>query len=627
MMTMKRFLAAPLLTAVVLGVLWTLGLDSVLIKEKRTYEENIRKYNQVQRLILDHHVDTHTVDVLFKSSMKGFVMNLSDSTMSIAGTPLDTLFEGVTITTMRDAVLAFERAYRFLESTNPEEDMDARTDDAVSAIFTSLDPHSVYLEPEVTSAEAEQFAGKFEGIGVQFDIIKDTITVVSAISGGPSERLGIVSGDRIISIDDKSAIGFTNQQVLSNLRGPKGTIVKVQIVRPGMGRPLTFNIERDEIPVFSVDASYMLDKDTGYIKIGNFAATTYDEFMQAMNKLDAAGMKKLVLDLRGNPGGYLVQATRIVGEFFPANTPLVSTKSRHTRYTGDYTTPRNGIFRTLPLIVMVNEGSASGSEIVAGAIQDHDRGLIVGSRTYGKGLVQNQFDLIDKSSVRITISKYYTPSGRLIQKPYIDGRESYAFETYRRSGAKSDAEYFVSNIPDSLVFKTSAGRSVYGGGGILPDHILESDTTRSYVYGFMRQKNLNYDFVRSYLDRNSDRFRTRWSSKFDEFVSDFKLEKADMDAFKAKMIDAGMVLSDTVAVDKAVLQGEQLIIHPANYQKDLWIVEGMLKVELARQVWDTQHFYQAYNKIFDTMLTEAVTLWPEVGDLKTFVDRATPKRN
>lgn len=624
---MKRFLAAPLLTSIVLGALWVSGLDSILVKNKRTYEENIRKYSQVQRLILDHHVAPQVIDVLFKSSMKGFVANLSDSTMVIEGTPLDTLFKDVTITTMRDAVLAFERAYRFLETANPDEDMDARTDDAVSGIFTALDPHSVYLEKEVTSAEAEQFAGKFEGIGVQFDIIKDTITVVSAISGGPSERLGIVSGDRIVAIDDKSSVGFTNQQVLSSLRGPKGTIVTVRIVRPGMSQPLTFKIERDEIPVFSVDAGYMLDSDTGYIKIGNFAATTYDEFMQAMNRLDAAGMKRLVLDLRGNPGGYLVQATRIVGEFFPANTALVSTKSRHARYTGDYKTPRNGIFRTLPLIVMVNEGSASGSEIVAGAIQDHDRGLIVGSRTYGKGLVQNQFDLIDKSSVRITISKYYTPSGRLIQKPYIDGRESYAFETFRRSGARSDAELFVNNIPDSLIFKTGAGRKVYGGGGVLPDHILESDTTRSYVYGFMRQRNLNFTYVRDYLDRHSDSFRARWSTDFDAFVSEFRLGKSDLDAFRAKMINAGMVLSDTIAVDRPVLQGEQLIIHPKNFEKDMPIVEGMLKVELARQVWDTQHFYIAYNKIFDTTLKEAMQLWPEVSELNQYVQRAAAQRN
>ncbi len=625
-MTMKRFFAAPILTTLVLGALWFSGMDSIVLSEKRTYEENIRKFNQVHRLVLDHHVDTHSIDELFKASMVGFVKNLSDSTMNLVGTPLDTLFTNVRVTTLRDAVLAFERAYRYLESKNPNENMDARTDDAVNNIFATLDPHSIYLEPETTSAEAEQFAGKFEGIGVQFDIIKDTITVVSAISGGPSERLGIVSGDRIVAINDKSSVGFTNRQVLQNLRGPKGTIVKVQIVRPGMSKPMTFNIERAEIPVFSVDASYMLDKETGYIKIGNFAATTYDEFMQAMNKLDGAGMKKLVLDLRGNPGGYLIQATRIVGEFFPANTPLVSTKSRHSRYNGEYNTPRNGIFRTLPIIVMVNEGSASGSEIVAGAIQDHDRGLIVGSRTYGKGLVQNQFDLIDKSSVRITISKYYTPSGRLIQKPYIDGRESYAFETSRRSRASSDAQNFVTNIPDSLKFTTRAGRTVLGGGGILPDHILESDTTRSYVFGFMRQKNLNFNFVRDYLDRNSDRFRARWATKFDEFVDNFNVENAELAAFKTKLIEAGMVLSDTVAVDKPVLHGEQLIIHPKTYENDLWIVKGMLKVELARQVWDTQHFFQAYNRIFDNTLREAMTLWPEVQELKTYVELTSRNR-
>lgn len=624
-MTLSRYIAAPVLTIAALAVLWMTGVETVVMVPQRTTQENIQKYMQVSRLVLDHHVEPHTADQIYRASLKGFVSSLSDSTLALGGTPLDTTVTTPRVNNLREAVLAFERAYRYLESVSPNENMGKRTDDAIRGILNELDPHSIYLEPEVTSAEAEQFAGKFEGIGVQFDIIRDSITVVSAISGGPSERLGIQSGDRIVSINEKSAVGFTNQQVLQNLRGPKGTVVKVGIVRPGLREPLLFSIERDEIPVYSVDASYMLDNETGYIKIGNFAATTYDEFMAAVTKLDKAGMKRLVIDVRGNPGGYLVQATRIVGEFFPANTPLVSTRSRHIRYNGEYNTPRNGLFMNLPVIVMVNEGSASGSEILAGAIQDHDRGLIVGARTYGKGLVQNQFDLVDKSSVRITISKYYTPSGRLIQKPYVNGREEYAFETFRRSNASTDAVHFVSNIPDSLTFRTSAGRTVFGGGGILPDHILESDTTRSFVYGFMRQKNLGFTYIRSFLDRNSDGFRATWGSRFEDFLEQYRLDAATMAEFEARMVASGMVLTDTVSVDRPEIRGEQLFIHPDHYRRDLWIVEGMLKGELARQVWSTQHFFQVYNRIFDKTLSEAMTLWPEVENLRSSV-RPTPLR-
>jgi carboxyl-terminal processing protease len=625
-MSFARTLAAPLITASVLGLLYLTGIDGIRLPEQRGAQENIQKFMQVGRLVLDHHVEPHSPNDVWSASLRGFVRDLSDSTFRIAGTPLDTL-RMRPVASLREAVLAFERAYRYLESVNPDEDLDARTDDAIKGILDRLDPHSVYMEPEVTSAEAEQFAGKFEGIGVQFDIIKDSITVVSAISGGPSERLGIQSGDRIVEIDGASSVGFTNPQVLRSLRGPKGTIVRVRIVRPGLDAPLIFNIERDEIPVYSVDAAYMIDPQTGYVKIGNFAATTYDEFMTAITRLEQQGMKRIVVDVRGNPGGYLIQATRIVGEFFPADTPLVSTRSRHVRYNGEYNTPRNGLFRDVPVMVMVNEGSASGSEILAGALQDHDRGLIVGSRTYGKGLVQNQFDLVDKSSVRITISKYYTPSGRLIQKPYVDGREAYAFETYRRNKASTDAANFVSNLPDSLRFRTAGGRIVYGGGGIVPDHILDSDTTRSYVYGFMRQKNLGFQFIRSYLDRNSDAFRGVWADRFDDFNTEFRLDNRTLSDFKTRMIESGMVLTDTVAVDQAVIRGEQLFIHPDLYARDQWIVEGMLKVELARQVWSIQHFYQVYNRIFDKTLTEAMALWPEVGQLRSSTTSTAVPRN
>lgn len=623
-MTIKRFLAPNLIALLVLGVAWTLGYEKVF-KEERTDQVNLQKYIQVQRVILDNHYSEVTVEELYRQSLKALVRNISREDIEIEGTPLDTTFVGVNITNLRDAVQHFERAYRFLASIAPDENMAARTDDAVLGMFSALDPHSIYLEPERSEREQEQFQGRFQGIGVQFDILQDTITVISAISGGPSDKLGIQSGDRIIEINGQSSIGFTNNQVLRSLRGPKGSIVNVTIVRPRHTNPLNFAIERDDIPLYTVDASYMIDDQTGYIKVSHFASTTYDEFMQAMNSLEGSGMKKLVLDLRNNPGGYLIQAFRIVGEFFPANTPIVRTESRHARFVSDYQTQRNGRWTNMPLIVLVDEGSASGSEIVAGAVQDFDRGLIAGRRTYGKGLVQVEYSLVDSSSVRITTSKYLTPSGRLIQKPFVDGREAYAYElAERENDAISDAQHFIQNVPDSLKFTTRLGRQIYGGGGILPDHILQRDTTRSYVFGFMRQRNLNTDFVRSYMDRYGDEVRAKWRNNFAAFVTDFSWENAQIDDLKQRMFKAGMQLTDTVAVDAPVVRGDSLYLNPREFQRDLWILEGSLKAELSRQLWDSQHYFQVFNEIFDITLKEAVQLWGEVNELQAMVQNARP---
>lgn len=617
-MTLRSFLAPNLLVILILGLAWSLGYEKI-VKEQRTDQTNIQKYMQVQRVILDNHFSEMTVDELFKSSLKGFVARLSDEELDIEDTPLDTTFTVLQINNLRESVQYFERAYRYLATVSPDEDLAARTDDAVLRMFSILDPHSNYLEPERSEREQEQFSGKFQGIGVQFDILSDTITVISAISGGPSDKLGIQSGDRIVEIDGKSAVGFTNPQVLQSLRGPKGSIVNVVIRRPNMANPLQFAIERDDIPLYTVDASYMLDETTGYVKVSNFAATTYEEFLTAMANLDADGMEKLVLDLRNNPGGYLIQAFRIVGEFFPSGTPIVSTESRHVRFVSEYATQRNGRYQDMPLIVLVDEGSASGSEIVAGAIQDFDRGLIAGRRTYGKGLVQVEFNLIDNSSVRITTSKYLTPSGRLIQKPFVDGREAYAYELFEReTDALTDAEHFVQNVPDSLVFKTRAGRNIYGGGGVLPDHVLQRDTTRSFVFGFMRQRNLNTEFIRSYLDTYGDEVRSRWSGNFDEFVTDFAWSDAHINDMKRRMVARGLILTDTIAVDKPEFKGDSLYVHPAAFDNDRWILEGSLKSELSRQIWDTQHYFQVFNHIFDVTLKEAVLLWEEVNELKAF---------
>jgi carboxyl-terminal processing protease len=622
-MTFKKFLAPNLVIILILSAAWYFGYERIF-KEERTDQVNLQKYIQVQRVILDNHFNEISISDLYYSSLKGFVRDMENKGLDLKDTPLDTTQTTQTIDNLRLSVQYFERAYRFLASVSPEEDLAARTDDAVLGMFSILDPHSNYLEPERSEREQEQFSGKFQGIGVQFDILQDTITVISAISGGPSDKLGIQSGDRIVEIDGKTAVGFTQTQVLRTLRGEKGTIVEVMVVRPKVSAPIKFSIERDDIPLYTIDASYMLENQTGYLKINNFASTTYDEFMEAMISLEEQGMEKLVLDLRNNPGGYLIQAFRIVGEFFPANTPIVRTESRHARFVSDYQTQKNGRYTELPLIVLVDEGSASGSEIVAGAIQDFDRGLIAGRRTYGKGLVQVEYSLVDESSVRITTSKYLTPSGRLIQKPFFEGRESYAYELYQReSDAMTDAQSFVQNVPDSLKFKTKSGREIYGGGGILPDHILQRDTTRSFVFGFMRQKNLNTNFIRSYMDRYGDDVRANWSDQFDEYITNFKWSDSEVNDFKSKMTDAGLIFSDTVAVDKPVVVGDSLYVNPLDFEKDRWILEGSLKAELSRQLWDTQRYFEVFNEIFDVTLKDAVTLWNEVNELKVYVENSS----
>jgi carboxyl-terminal processing protease len=490
------------------------------------------------------------------------------------------------------------------------------TEEALRGMFATLDPHSVYIEPEISAVDQENFAGKFQGIGVQFNIIQDTITVVSAIAGGPSDQLGIISGDRIIEIEDSSAVGFDNDMVQKALRGEKGTKVKVGIVRPGVDGIQYFTITRDDIPIYTVDASYLLDDETGYIKINRFAATTHDEFMQAMKDLKGEGMQRLVLDLRGNPGGYLGQAIAIAEEFFPAQTPLLSTVSRHSRFNQSYSSRKNGVFVNKPVIVLVDEGSASASEIVSGAIQDHDRGLVVGRRTFGKGLVQQQYQLIDTSMVRVTISRYLTPSGRLIQKPFTEGGgEEYAYEIYRRDdSAKNDAIEFVDHIPDSLKYRTTAGRTVYGGGGIVPDYIIEADTTRSaYMINFALRKRASFEFVRNYLDTKGDEFRSKWENNFEAYRTDFSWSEEELTAFKNLLEDKGMVKKNNLSEPE--FKNDSLFIYPGYFDEVAWMAEGRMKAELARQVWGLPYFYPIVNDVFDSTLDEAKTLWNAVDRL------------
>ncbi|MFN6089848.1 MAG: S41 family peptidase, partial [Cyclobacteriaceae bacterium] len=377
-------------------------------------------------------------------------------------------------------------------------------EDAIAHLLGQLDPHSAYISAKDRISANEDLKGNFEGIGIEFNIFHDTLTVITTLSGGPSEAVGLRSGDKIIKVDDKviASTKLTNLDVQRYLKGPKGSEVKIEVLRKNKKEPITFTIIRDKIPQFSVDASYMVDQEIGYIKINRFSQTTYEEMMEAMVKLKKEGMKKLVLDLQGNPGGYMDQAISVADEFLPAGEKIVFTKGQETKYNENAMATEKGDFEKGDLIVLVNEGSASASEIVSGALQDNDRALVVGRRSFGKGLVQRPFDLNDGSEVRLTISRYYTPSGRSIQKPY-ENSEDYDKDITKRY---KNGEFFTADsvkFNDSLKYKTLNGRTVYGGGGIMPDYFVPLDTTlTSRYFNELSYANVLREYAFNYGDQN-----------------------------------------------------------------------------------------------------------------------------
>lgn len=618
-MSVKKFIAPQLAILLILSAVWLAGIDSVVVKND-SHQDNLHKYLQVQRRVVDNYFGETSLEELYRSSLVGMVKAIEDSTLSIAGTPLDTTAIA-DVGNLRDSYNHYEEAYLYVANNHPEENMSRLVEASIRGMLSNLDPHSVYIEPDESEQIQEQFEGKFQGIGIQFNIIQDTITVVTPISGGPSDKLGILSGDRIIAIDDTSAVGYDNQQVVSRLRGEKGTEVDVTIHRPGNSKDLDFTITRDDIPLTTIDTAYMLDDETGYVKINRFAATTHEEFIESVEKLKNQGMDRIVVDLRNNPGGYLSQAIAISEEFFPRGTKLVSTKSRHTRFDSEVYSRRNGVLKDMPVIALVNEGSASASEIVSGAIQDQDRGLIVGQRTFGKGLVQQQYELIDKSNIRVTISRYYTPSGRLIQKPFDDGNEEYAYEiSHRANNPSMDAVQFKEQVPDSLHYKTKNGRDVFGGGGIVPDIIVQSDSV-SYLYGFMLSNRVDFNFVRDYLDTHGDEFRDKWENDFEGFRKNFTWSEQDQKEFVELMKDEGMVLtaeSEPISVEDDTLQ---ISVDEFNELKPNAFAR--MKAELARQVWGMESFYPVINDHFNAELREAMTLWDAAENLETLVQITT----
>ena len=459
---------------------------------------------------------------------------------------------------------------------------------SIPEILRKLDPHTSYFSAEELKASTDDLNGSFSGIGIQFMLDNDTIGVVEVIPGGPSEKVGIMPGDRIITIDDSVATGenVTNGMVMKRLRGPKGTKVKLGIKRQSSSKLLTFTVTRGDIPVNTVDAYYMIDKNTGYVKINQFGRHTYDEFITAMASLQEEGAKRYIIDLRGNGGGFMEMAVLMANEFLPENMPIVFTKGRYKRDDSEVWSDGNGSFQDAELAVLIDEYSASASEIFAGAMQDNDRGLIVGCRSFGKGLVQKEFILPDSSAIHLTTARYYTPSGRCIQKDYKDGANSYNEELYDRYLHGELYSRDSMKIDKSQIFSTLNGRTVYGGGGIVPDIFVPRDTSGITNYymdifnaGLMERYSFNYC--------NNNRASLNKMEDYKQFL---------------RMAPSDEVLIKDF-VDYAAANGVAPRWYYINLSRDLIVTR--LKALIARDAFGNQAFYPIVNRI-DKTLQEAL---------------------
>lgn len=464
-----------------------------------------------------------------------------------------------------------------------EVDSEKLIEDAIVGMLKQLDPHSVYIPEKELKRMNEPLEGNFEGIGIQFNILNDTLIVVSPISGGPSERLGIMSGDKMIFVEKENiaGTGLKNSDVQKLLRGKKGTIVNVRIKRSNENELIPFAIKRDKIPIFSIDASYMADPTTGYIKVNRFARTTMKEFVKAIDTLKINGAKDLILDLRGNGGGYLNTAFRLADQFLDAGKLIVYTQGDKQRRQ-EYNATRIGTFEKGRLVVLIDEGSASASEIVSGAVQDWDRGMVIGRRSFGKGLVQKPFPLPDGSAIRLTTARYYTPTGRSIQRPYDEGKDKYYKELSRRYESGELMERDSIDFPDSLTFYTPNGRKVYGGGGIMPDIFVPLDTTlNSELNRNLIRRGVYNEFVLNYLNKNRKEMTATYPS-FSSFKSDFKLDDELLDKFFS------------FAKKKKVKESE------ADYLKSKKLIDIQLMALFARNLYSVSAYFEIINELNDS---------------------------
>lgn len=447
-------------------------------------------------------------------------------------------------------------------------------ENSLNDILHNLDPHSTYIPAKKFQNISEEMSGDFEGIGVQYRIIKDSLVVIMPISGGPSEKKGIQAGDRIIAVDGKNItqIKITNDTVMQLLKGPKGSKVQLTVFRPSIHNTLKFDIKRNRIPVYSIDIAYMPKNDIGYIKINRFSATTYDEFVEKTEELKTQGMKKLIIDLRDNGGGYLKAATNLCNDFLDDQAQIVSTIGKNRQKEIIKANNKTRLQNT-ELIILINEYSASASEIVTGAIQDNDRGIIIGRRSFGKGLVQEQLEFRDKSAIRLTVARYYTPSGRCIQKSYAKGYEEYGTDLLKRYSndelINPDSIHFV----DSLKYYTKSGRLVYGGGGIMPDIFVPIDTNHLFAYlNKITAQGLIYQYSFDYIDGKREKLITKYHSP-EFFIKKFNVsEKMMSDLVK-------LASQKGISFDKS------------SYSFSKIIMQNRLKAFIGRGLFDNEAFY------------------------------------
>ena len=502
-----------------------------------------------------------------------------------------------TSTKYLSSITKFRELLEYIENDYVDSvDTETLIEESIEEMLDKLDPHTVYIPSRERELATSQLRATYDGIGVEFNILRDTLYVVNPLNGGPSEKAGIIAGDKIISVDGSgiAGIGLSNREVFDMLRGPRGSEVNVGVVRKCEEDVLSFNLTRGSIPQFSIDASYMIDKEIGYIKVNRFAETTYTEFREALEDLNDQGMKKLILDLQNNSGGYMSSAIGMSDEFLNDGELIVSQKGQSRKYKSEAKATDKGIFEEGALVVLVNEGSASASEIVAGALQDNDRALVVGRRSFGKGLVQLPFDLKDGSELRMTIARYYTPSGRSIQKPYDDGEKSYDADYYNRytSGelfSKDSVEF-----DESLAYKTSGGRTVYGGGGIMPDYFVALDTATNSSYA---NRLVSSNTIREYTLDFRDTHQDIKDLGFDKFDQEFEV--------------TDQMLKEVVALGRK----NGVRYRGRDYRKSKELIAYLIKARIARDFFGDDAFYEIYNNTNEVYL-KAIELFKNTELLK-----------